>query len=107
MLFALEDVADPAGKGNGQIAEHGPADGAHAGDANPAGLLIGGRGQFAVVVVVKLRRPLFHTAAGLPALQLIDKTPVSRSEILRAQVQCAGIGSLAGHASAAAVALVE
>ncbi|MNG09022.1 hypothetical protein D3C84_924180 [compost metagenome] len=40
-------------------------------------------------------------------MQLVDKTPVTGSEILGAKVEGAGIAAPAGHASPAAVALVE
>jgi hypothetical protein len=70
-------------------------------------LLVGRGGEFAVTVVVQLRLPLLGPASGDPLLYLLDETPVTGGEILRAEVECAGFAALACHATATAVAFVE
>ena len=89
-----------------QIGEQGAGDRTHPWDADPAWLLVRGGAQLAVAVLVESGFPLVHPAFLAPVLQGVE-APVAGGEVLRAEVQRAGLAALAGHAAAAAVALVE
>jgi hypothetical protein len=107
VLLAAKHLGDMAGEVHGQGAEHGAGNGAHARDADPAYLFVRRGAEVTVVEVVETRRPFGNPAAGLPLLHHFDKAAVAGGEVLRAQVQGAGIAALARHAPAAATALVE
>ncbi|MNH19945.1 hypothetical protein D3C79_796970 [compost metagenome] len=107
VLLATVDLCDPAAEIDCHILEQAAGDGTHARYANPAGLFVRRWAQDAILVVVKLRFPLCNPAGCDPLLDLIDKAPVTGSEVLRAEVQGAGIAAFAGHAATAAVPLVE
>ncbi|MOA50953.1 hypothetical protein D3C78_1740360 [compost metagenome] len=59
------------------------------------------------MVVVELGLPLCHPASGNPLLDLVDEASIASCEVLGAQVKGTGIAALAGHATTAAVPLVE
>ena len=107
VLLAAEDLGDAAGEDHLQIGEQGAGDRTHPWDADPAWLLVRGGAQLAVAVLVESGFPLVHPAFLAPVLQGVEEAPVAGGEVLRAEVQRAGLAALAGHAAAAAVALVE
>ena len=107
VLFAAIDLGDAAGKLHVQAIEQAAGDGAHARRADPAGLLVRRHVQLAALEGVQLRRPLGGPALALPALHFGDEAPVTRGEVLSAQVQRAGVAALARHAPAAAAAFIE
>src|SRR5690606_2959065 len=90
-----------------QGAEQGAGDGAHAWRADPAHLLVRRGLQAVLVAVVELRVPLGDPAARLPLLHHFDEAAVAGGEVLGSEVQRAGVAALAGHAPAAAAALVD
>ena len=107
VLFAAEHFGDAAAEVHRDILEQAARDGTHAGDADPADLLVGGGGEFAIAIVVQLGFPLRGPARRDPLLHLLDEAPVAGGEVLGAQVERADLAALAGHAPAAAMALVE
>ena len=107
MLFAAEYFGNAAGEGYWQGAKHRASNCTHARAADPAHLFIRRGAELAVVEVVETGGPLGDPATRLPLLHHLDKPAVAGGEVLRAQIQCAGIATLTGHTATAAAALVE
>lgn len=99
--------ADAAVELHLQIAAHGAGECAHTRHPDPARLLVRRRAQLAVAVAADCRLPVVHQSRRMPALNLGDKLRITRSEVLRTQIEVASLAALARHASAAATALVE
>ncbi|MNZ82528.1 hypothetical protein D3C78_1012270 [compost metagenome] len=107
VLLAAKHLGDAAGEGRRQLAEQVAGQRAHARYAGVAQLGVRRQVELAALGLVQRGLPLGQPAVFLPLLHDIDEVAVAGGEVLGAQVEVADFATLAGHASAAATALVE